>query len=112
MVGIRIVAALALVSLLLPSAAAGHDRIPVRWWLDAPTAAAKLRTEVKKRYRPSSLGAIRMRCVGLKPRAVRGGRNVFKHFSCCGCVRLNGFNYTFLYRVHVVGPNGTIAVGD
>jgi hypothetical protein len=106
------VVALGLASLLLASAAAAHDRIPVRWWLDAPTAAVKLRAEVKKRYRQSSLEAIRMRCVGLKPRAVRGGRNVFKHFSCSGRVRLNGFNFTFLYRVHVVGPNGKIAVGD
>ena len=92
-------------ALALSAAPAGsHSGIPQAWWLDQATA-------VKRLHAREGSSWVSGRCTGLAPRATRAGVAVFKHFSCRGRLRANRINYTFLYRVHVVGARGRISVG-
>jgi hypothetical protein len=92
-------------ALALSTAPAGsHSGIPQAWWLDQATVVAKLKAREGSSW-------VSGRCTGLTPRGARAGVAVFKHFSCTAKLRANRINYTFFYRVHVVGPKGRIRVG-
>jgi hypothetical protein len=108
--GRTIVVALACALLSAPSAAP-HSGIPVSWWLDEPTALARLRAAIKPRYQPAAFKTFSGRCEGAAPRAERDGRWVYKHFNCRSRMHVGAIGYTFLYTLHVTGPRGRVQVG-
>jgi hypothetical protein len=108
----RVVTLLAVLTALgAATPASGHYGVPRSAWLDEPTALTRLKTEVAKRYVPGAVTSIKGQCAGLAPGAMRDGRRVYKHFSCWLRIRLNTMNYSFDYRVHVVGAGGRIVLG-
>jgi hypothetical protein len=97
-------------ALAVPAASA-HSGVPQAWWLDESAAVARLREALKSRYRANVVRTFRGSCNGLAPRATRSGRAVYKHFGCVARLRADGVTFTFMYRVHVRGPNGRISIG-
>jgi hypothetical protein len=105
----RLLVAVSILLCLTGSAGSAYAHsVPRKWWVDETTALKRLEAVERSQKRVSSFSG---RCRGLAPWGMRAGRAVYKHFSCSARIRSNGVTFTFLYRVHVRGPRGQIALG-